>query len=62
MQTTTNHQEPTREEFRRLPITERRKVLRRQARQVAVCYEENPETIGIGGGDFVAGASGDAAC
>ena len=53
MQTTTNQKEPTREEFRKLPMTERRKVLRRQARQVAACYAENPEIIHIGGGDFV---------
>ena len=53
MQTTTNRQEPTREEFRKLPITERRKVLRRQARQLVACYAENSEINGIGGGDFV---------
>lgn len=53
MQTTPNYQEPTREEFRKLPMSERRKVLRRQARQVATCYTENPEISHIGGGEFV---------
>ena len=53
MQTTTSNQEPTREGFRKLPMTERRKVLRRQARQVATCYAENPEISHIGGGVFV---------
>ena len=53
LQGNAKHQEPNREEFRKLPLAERRKVLRRQARQVAECYAMNPEIADIGGGDFV---------
>jgi hypothetical protein len=52
MRTSNNH-EPTREEFRKLPISERRRILRSQARKVIDCYTNNPEITGIGGGDFV---------
>ena len=52
MQISNNH-EPTREEFRKLPIAERRRVLRRQARRVIDCYTDNPDVTGTGGGDFV---------
>ena len=39
--------------FMRLTHAERRRILREQAKKILVCYTDNPETNGMGGGDFV---------
>ena len=52
MQTNNNH-ETKKDDFRKLPLAERRKILRRQARQILDCYTNNPDITGLGGGDFV---------
>ncbi len=41
------------ENFMHLTITEKRRILREQAKKMLACYLENPETNDMGGGDFV---------
>jgi len=38
--------------FLRLTLTERRKIMREQARKLLDCYTLNPEITGMGGGDL----------
>jgi len=45
--------EPDRSSFMRLTLTERRRILRKQARTLLDCYAQNTETTGMGGGDFI---------
>jgi hypothetical protein len=45
--------EPDRDAFMRLTLTERRQILREQARKLLDCYTCNTETTGMGGGDFI---------
>ena len=45
--------EPDRATFMRLTLTERRRILREQARKLLDCYACNPEITGMGGGDFI---------
>ncbi len=47
--------EPDRATFMRLTLTERRRILREQARKLLDCYTHNVETTGMGGGDFIGG-------
>jgi hypothetical protein len=44
---------PDRLTFMRLTLTERRRILREQARNLLDCYTRNTETAGMGGGDFI---------
>lgn len=46
-------QEPDRTHFMRLPLSERRKILREQARKLLDCYTSNTEITDMGGGDFI---------
>ena len=48
----TSH-EPDRTTFMRLTLTERRRILREQARKLLDCYTRNTEITGMGGGDFI---------
>jgi hypothetical protein len=45
--------EPDRVTFLRLTLTERRRIMREQARKLLDCYTRNTEISGIGGGDFI---------
>ena len=45
--------EPDRDSFMRLTLTERRRILRQQARKLLDCYSGNCEITGMGGGDFI---------
>jgi len=45
--------EPDRDSFMRLTLTERRRILREQARKLLDCYNGNTEITGMGGGDFL---------
>ena len=46
-------QETDRVTFMSLTLTERRRILREQARKLLDCYTCNNETTGMGGGDFI---------
>ncbi len=39
--------------FMRLTLTERRRIMREQARKLLDCYTRNTEITGMGGGDFI---------
>ena len=45
--------EPDRSSFMRLTLTERRKILREQAKKLLDCYTRNTDIAGMGGGDFI---------
>ena len=45
--------EPDRTTFMRLTLTERRRILREQARKLLDCYTRNTEITGMGGGNFI---------
>ncbi len=45
--------EPDRTSFNRLTLTERRRIMREQARKLLDCYTRNAEITGMGGGDFI---------
>jgi hypothetical protein len=45
--------EPDRTNFMRLTLTERRKILREQAKKLLDCYTRNTDIAGMGGGDFI---------
>ncbi|MEI6205539.1 MAG: hypothetical protein WCP20_02020 [Desulfuromonadales bacterium] len=45
--------EPDRDTFMRLTLTERRRILREQAKKLLDCYTRTTEITGIGGGDFI---------
>ena len=36
----------------RLPLVERRRLLAEQAERLSALYTADPETVGMGGGDF----------
>lgn len=45
--------EPDRTNFMRLTLTDRRKILREQAKKLLDCYIRNTDIAGMGGGDFI---------
>lgn len=45
--------ESDRTNFMRLTLTERRKILREQAKKLLDCYTRNTDIAGMGGGDFI---------
>ncbi len=45
--------EPDRSSFMRMTLTERRRILRKQAQKLLDCYTRNTEITGMGGGDFI---------
>ena len=40
------------QDFLKLPIDERRKILKKQAEEIAAYYEQNRDIDGMGGGEF----------
>jgi len=45
--------EPDRASFMRMTLTERRRILREQAKKLLDCYTSNTEITGMGDGDFI---------